>query len=362
MFKIDNVVSETRIIQMVLLCLLAFMVIGCKSSKAPAAKTKNDSLVPVELVRVEQSAWVDELAAMGTVQANDSVLLAAKVTETVKRINFADGSHVEAGAVLVELTDRSEIAALAEGQAVEVDASKQYERLLELSKQNKVSQAALDAQRASRDAARARVQAIKARLGDRIITAPFAGQIGFRQVSVGALVTPGTVITTLDDLHVVKLDFVLPERYLTALRVGQSVEAKSVAYADQVFSGTITAIDSRVDELSRTIKARVVLDNAEGRLRSGMMLSVTLKAEPRMLLQIPEIAAMAIQDRQYVFQVKEDGVAKRVEVELGSRQGGRVEVVAGLLVGDVIVGQGLVKMRDGVRVKPINAASGAVAP
>ena len=187
---------------------------------------------------------VDRIQALGTARANESVTLTAKTAETVARVNFSDGQSVEAGAVLVELTDRAEVAQLKEAQAAYVETEKQYDRLRGLVKQGTVTQSQVDQQLGARDSARARMEAIRVRLSDRVITAPFAGVLGFRTVSPGALVQPGTVITTLDDVRTIKLDFSVPETFLAALAVGQHIEALAeVAHAPVDVAAELTHLD-----------------------------------------------------------------------------------------------------------------------
>lgn len=317
--------------------------------RGPAAGAA--TALPVATYTVRQAPWVNARSATGTVQANESAVLTAKVTETVKRVNFQDGERVDAGTVLVELTDRAELAALEEAQAAASEAVNQHRRLQTLRLEGTVSAAALDTQRATMEAARARVQAIRSRLGDRIITAPFAGQLGFRQVSPGALVTPGTPIATLDDIAQVKLEFALPEADWQDVRVGQTVQARSVAYPDRTFAAQVTALDSRVDPGTRAFLVRARVDNADGALRPGMLLSVRVESAPRPVLQVPELSVFALRDRQYVYRIDPQGQAQRTEVRLGARQGGMVEVRSGLQEGDQVVTDGLVRLREGARVR-----------
>ncbi len=317
----------------------------------PAAKPQ-----PVAVQAVRSSEWVDRILALGTAKANESVTLTAKTAETVARVNFEDGQTVEAGAVLVEMTDRAEVALLKEAQAAYVEAQKQYERLQGLVKQGTVTQSQVDQQLAARDTARARTDAIRVRLSDRVVSAPFAGVLGFRAVSPGTFVQPGTVITTLDDVSVIKLDFAVPETFLGALATGQAIEAKSAAWPDREFIGTVRSLDSRVDPVTRSIQVRAEIDNAEGLLKPGMLLSVEVYNRPRQSLSVPEVAVSAVRERMFVYRVSGDGKAEEVTVTVGSRRRGEVEILEGLTEGDRIITEGLVRVRDGV---PVNVVSPA---
>lgn len=340
-----------------------FVLSGCGSTdNGPGgARLGGGGAVPVTVVPVREIEWVDYIKALGTARAKESVTLTAKVTETVERVNFSDGAIVEAGAILVELTGRAELAALREAQATSTEASRLYERNVELSKQRTVSESVLDTQRAARDGAKARADAIRARLGDRVISAPFAGELGFRRVSPGTLVTPGTEITTLDDTTVIKLDFSVPESFFSALAVGQAIKATSVAYPGREFDGTISSLDSRVDPLTRAIIVRALIPNRERLLRPGMLLSVDVLNRPRQASLVPELAVSAVGDRQFVYRVGADKLARQVVVLTGARRDGMVEIVDGLAAGDRVVTDGLVRMRDGIKVDVITPEQPAAA-
>lgn len=310
---------------------------------------------PVVVVPVISTPWVDRIDALGTTLANESVTLTAKTAETVARVNFSDGQLVETGAVLVEMTDRAEVAQLKEAQAAYVEAEKQYERLRGLVEQGTVPRSQVDQQLAARDSARARMEAIRVRLSDRVVTAPFAGVLGFRAVSPGTLVQPGSVITTLDDVRTLKLDFSVPEAFLPALAPGQQIIAVSSAYPDQRFSGVIATLESRVDPITRTIRVRADLPNDERLLRPGMLLTVSVQNRPRESLTIPEVSLSAIRDRMFVYRLKGEQ-AEEVTVRIGSRRPGEVEILEGLELGDRIITDGLVRVRNGTPVRMVDTA------
>ncbi|MFV2090921.1 MAG: efflux RND transporter periplasmic adaptor subunit, partial [Pseudomonadales bacterium] len=162
----------------------------------------------------------DEVEAIGTTYANESVTVTAKVTDTVSKVNFEDGQTVEKGAVLVELTKREQVALLDEAEANRNDARIQARRLEMLAAEGTIPLSQLDEAHARLSASEARYQSIVARIQDRLIQAPFSGVLGFREVSEGTLVTPGSTITTLDDISIIKLDFSIPEVYLDLVEVG----------------------------------------------------------------------------------------------------------------------------------------------
>ncbi len=295
----------------------------------------------------------DRISAIGTARANESVLLTARVTESVRKVNFTDGMMVDKGAILIELTNAEESAQLAEAQATLAEARKQYQRITGLVKKGNASRSRLDEQTAVQDGARARVKAIAARLADRLVRAPFAGVLGFRNVSPGGLVVPGTSITTLDDISIIKLDFSVPERFLAALTPGLRIAAKSAAYPNRVFDGTVATINSRVDPNTRAVTVRAEILNTDNALRPGMLLTVELIRELERILVVPEAALVPVQDRQYVFVVSDSDVADRVAVEIGRRQPGLVEIINGLEDGQRVIVEGTIKARPGGKVRVV---------
>jgi membrane fusion protein (multidrug efflux system) len=314
-------------------------------------------LVVTEAARMER--LYDAVEALGTAQANESLVLTAKVTDTVRRVNFEDGQYVEAGAVLIELTNEEEEALLEEARANLEDAENQLRRLENLSDQGLSAESELDIARSRAAASAARLDTVLARLRDRLIIAPFTGLLGFRDVSPGTLVTPATAITTLDDISVVKLDFTVPETYLRVMEPGAVILARSASWGDREFEGVVRTVNSRVDPVTRAFVVRAHIDNDDGALRPGMLLTVRVVTQERQALVIPESAVLQSGGRSYVYFVGQDDVATQRDIEIASRQFGIVEVGAGLEPGDSVVTEGLIKLRDGASVRYPAEAGGA---
>lgn len=312
--------------------------------------------VPVTVATVASQTFSDEVEAIGTTLANESVTITAKVTDKITSINFEDGERVEKGALLVELTNTEQAAQLAEAKADRTEARAQLKRLEDLAEQNTVAASQVDEVRARYSIANARLEGIVARLEDRVIRAPFAGVLGFRQISPGTLVTPGTAITTLDDVSTLKLDFAVPELFLGAIDTGDQVLAVSPAYRDQDFVGTVAGIDSRVDEVTRSVTVRARLPNPTGALRPGMLMTVRLQTGQRAGLAVPESAVVPTNRDPYVYIIGDDLVAQRRGVTTGQRRDGQVEILSGLQEGERVAVLGLVSLRPGV---PVEIASEA---
>jgi len=293
---------------------------------------------------------VDSIESIGTALANESVNLTSKVTDTVRKVNFEDGAYVEIGQILVELTNAEETALLAEARARLTEAERQLNRVQNLIAQKLASELELDAERARQLTASARLEAVFARLDDRLIRAPFSGVLGFRNVSPGTLLSPNTVVTTLDDVSIIKLDFSIPESYLAVIAPGQEIIAKSVAYPDAEFLGQVTTINSRVDPVTRAIGIRAQIDNQQRLLRPGMLLTVSLTRDTFDALVIPEEAVIPIQSQHFVYTVSEQDTAERISIQTGRRRPGLVEVVAGLTVGQEVITEGIIKIRPGIKI------------
>ena len=300
---------------------------------------------------MELDELYDTVNAIGTAVANESLTVTAKVTDTVRSVDFEDGDYVEAGAVLVQLTNREEEALLAEARANLDDAQTQLARIENLAEQNLISTSELDIARSRAEASQARLETVVARLSDRLILAPFSGILGFREVSPGTLLQPNTPITTLDDVSIIKLDFTVPESFLGEMRPDSTVLARAASYPDREFEGVVRTVGSRVDPVTRAIQVRAHIDNDDGLLRPGMLLTVGIVMAERTAIVISENAVFQVQDRAYVYVVDSELIARQRLVRTGARRYGGVEVLDGLEVGERIVTEGIVKLRDGARVR-----------
>jgi membrane fusion protein (multidrug efflux system) len=331
-------------VRLLLLCCLPIPVQAADKDKQPVTS------VIVSPARLDQ--FTDRIEALGTLTANESVALTASVTETVSAIHFDDGDRVEQGQVLIEMTSGEEHAQLEEARATVNEAYRQYQRVLSLETQGTAAKSLLDERKREWETAKARLAAIESRLADRLIKAPFAGVLGLRDLSVGALVEPGDLITTLDDDSVMKLGFQVPSTYLAVLQPGLAITATTRAYAGRSFQGKVKAIDSRIDAATRAIRVRAVLPNPEQILKPGMLMQVELLQQPRRSIIIPEEALMPQGERQFVLLVDEAGGNKvvRREVSIGGRRPGEVEVIDGLQPGEQVITHGTLKVRPGEQV------------
>jgi membrane fusion protein (multidrug efflux system) len=338
-----------------------FALVGAACTK-PAAETRGSTLAPTAIPVVTQAARMEpmgiEIEAVGTAQANESVQVTSKASNTITAIRFDEGAEVERGAVLVEMDASQARAALAEAEASLARSKSQFDRSRDLQSRQAMSMADLEQVQASLKADEARVAAAQSRLDDTVIRATFRGTTGFRHVSVGSFVSPGTVITTLDDLHVMKLDFTVPETYLFILRRGLPVVASATGLPDRKFTGVVSNMDSRVDPITRSITVRADLANPDGVLRQGMFMTVSLQGDVVPTLLVPEAAIVPERGHVYVFVVS-DNVVERREVRTGKRRPGDVEVVSGVAEHERVVVDGTQNVRHGsvVQESPAHGAS-----
>lgn len=307
--------------------------------------------VPVQTQIAEISEFRDVIRALGTAQANETVAITAQTQDVIEALHFESGDSIEKGQLLAELNARKEIARVEQLEFSLEEGKRQLDRLRELRRGNAASQQQLEQQQVEVNRLQADLEVAKATLAEMKVYAPFSGRVGIREVSPGALVSPGDVFTTLDDISPIKVDFSIPERYFASLAVNQEVIAKSRAYPGQQFLGRITSIDSRIDPVTRSVRVRAQLPNEKDLMRPGMLLKITLLRSIDQTLLLPEKALMPIQSRQYVFKLTPDGRAQQTEVTIGRRKPGVVEITQGVEPGDEIIVEGLVRLRDGV---PVN--------
>ncbi|MGQ0429100.1 MAG: efflux RND transporter periplasmic adaptor subunit [Gammaproteobacteria bacterium] len=287
-----------------------------------------------------------EVEALGTARANEAIEVTSKSANTVVAVRFEEGQLVRRGQLLVEFDGAQARADLAVAQAALAESQSAFARSKDLFTRQALSQAQLETIEATLLANEARVAAAQARLSDTQIRATFDGRVGLRRVSVGALVSPGTVITTLDDTSTMKVDFDVPEVFLAALNPGLAVAARSVAFPDETFAGEVESVDSRVDPVTRSIRVRARLPNLQGRLRPGMFLTVRVSRDPLPGLVVPEQALVPERGKTYVFVLAGGSIARR-EVTIGRRTPGEVELTEGVAAGERVVVEGTQKVRDG---------------
>lgn len=305
---------------------------------------------PVFVKTLTLEPFAETIEALGTLKAKESAVLSATVTETVHAVHFEDGQQVRSGDVLVELTGDEERALLNAAQSAVDEAKRQYERVRSLAETNLTTGSILDERLQAYQAAKAQLLATQSRLADRLIVAPFDGTVGLRNISVGELVRPGDTITTLDDISTMKLDISVPAVFLGSIQPGIDVMAKTRELDDQPFVGVVTAMDSRIDPITRSIVVRARLPNDDALLKPGMLMTVTLQKSLRQRLLLPEEALVREGFKSYVYRVNPGSsplTVSKQEVQIGPRRPGEVVITAGLNEGDKVVTHGVMRLKDG---------------
>ncbi|MBD1569551.1 MULTISPECIES: efflux RND transporter periplasmic adaptor subunit [Aliivibrio] len=323
------------------------------STPSYAKKTRGNQSVAVLSEEVATHEISQSLSLIGKLKASESVVISPEVAGKIERIAVKANQNVRKGQLVVQLNDDKAVAAIKEARAYLNDEKRKLTEFQRLAKKNAITQTEIDGQKASVDIAQARLDAANADLSDLHISAPFAGTVGFIDFSRGKMVSAGTELLTLDNLSVMQLDLQVPERYLSMLSVGMNVEATSQAWENSVFSGKLIGVDSRINAETLNLRVRIEFPNKDLKMKPGMLMAATLDFPA---INAPIIPVQALEysgTKRYVYVIGEDNKAIRTEVTLGARVENRVVIASGLNVGDEIVVQGLVNMRDGVTVKQL---------
>jgi membrane fusion protein (multidrug efflux system) len=316
------------------------------AAEETAATAREQRPVPVEVIVAEEADIARSVEAVGTTRALQSVDIVPLASGRIESLSIVPGKEIEQGTVIATLDDEIERATLAETEAALQEKSRALERAQTLVSSNTMSQATLEQLRSEHAIAQAAVDRARRRLADRTVRAPFRGVLGLTSVDLGARVDDETVLTTIDDLSEVEIQFSLPEMVYGQVRIGQEVQAGAAAFSDRTFVGDVVAIDSRIDATSRAFRARARLPNPERLLPAGMFVHLVLELDARRGVTVPEEAIAVEGGASFVFVVA-DGKAERRRVTLGKRTVGRVEIAGGVAVGDQVVVAGIQSLRDG---------------
>lgn len=326
-------------------CLSALALLSGCEPKA-AAESRPRPATPVKVQTLSLATVEERLPAIGTLLAKESVLITSTVTEKVASLHFEEGQNLPAGAPIATLEQAEEQAQLASAKADLAEQQREIRRLKNLLASQSAAQTEYDQRLSAQQRAEAKIAEVQAKIDERTLRAPFAGIAGLREVSPGALVAPGDSITSLDDTSTMRLDLNLPSLLLRSLRQGMSVNAHSDAL-DNTFQGKITAINPRIDPVSRSVMVRAEIPNPNGALKPGMLMRVSLLKERREAIVVPSSALQSIEERHYVWLVDPQQQAERREIKLGIRLADQVEVLEGLNVGDQLIKEGYLMLRPG---------------
>jgi RND family efflux transporter MFP subunit len=316
---------------------------------------------PVVTAKVSTDDTGLDVTTIGTVAAAQEVTLYPEVTGFVTEVDFKAGDTVQKGQTLVKLDDKSQQVAVQIAQLALQSAQAAADRADQLAKTNNITSQALEDAHNALEKAQADLKSAQLDESQRVITAPFTGTIGLTDLSVGDLVTSSKAISTLDDMSTVTVTFSMPERASGMVKVGQKITGTADAFPGTSFLGTVSAVDTRVDPVARTLNVEATLPNNSDVLKPGMALDVamTFAGQPR-----PAVPSLAVQwDRNgsYVWRIGDGDTAHRVAITIVSRISGTVIVAGDLKVGDEVVTDGLQRLREGTKVERTDASGNPIA-
>jgi membrane fusion protein (multidrug efflux system) len=310
----------------------------------------------VATITAAESPWQPAINSVGSVVAINGANISSEVSGIVDTINFKSGDNVSAGALLATLRLNNDSAVLAQLQATAKLDAITYQRDLKQLQADAVSQAQVDTDKATLDAAEAQVHAQQALIDEKQIKAPFAGTLGIRQVNIGQYLSAGTQVVTLQQLNPLFVDFYVPQQALAQLSVGQAVTVKVDAFAGQIFAGKISSVNSAVDTTTRTVQVRATIDNDKLLLRPGMFATVSINVgAPNNLITLPQTVITYNPYGDTVFTVshgkdangKDELLAHQVFVQVGDTRGDQIAITKGVNPGDVVVTAGQLKLHNG---------------
>ncbi|MFZ4286442.1 efflux RND transporter periplasmic adaptor subunit [Variovorax sp. HJSM1_2] len=329
---------------------------GASSKPAPASS--------VEVANVAVTRVVDDVQTVGSLRSRQSVVLRPEISGRVVQINFRDGERVRRGQLLVQLDDKLQQAQVQQSEAELSIANANHKRNQDLLAQNFISQRAVDESSANLQVAQAKLELARATAARLKIVAPFDGMAGIRQVNVGDYLKDGADIVNIEDMDALYVDFRLPERFQPRVQRGQRASLELDALPGQKFAAVVLAIDPLVDANGRSVGVRGCIDNRQQQLRPGMFARVSaVFGERQNALTVPEEAIVPQGGRQFVLRLlpgPDAGtlVTQRVEVKVGVRRPGQVEIVSGLSQGDRVVTAGQQRLqKDGSPVRVVDLAS-----
>lgn len=327
-------------------CFLAFLIFRVyKNISGTRVTGQKQLIVSTELVKTSKTQTVLEF--IGTAVSNESVDITSSITQKVSQINFSDCDFVKKGDVLVQLNVEKQKAVQKQAEINLQEQQRELIRLSSLKDKKIIAEKEYDLQNTKLQDAQAKLAEVEEEIKEGTIVAPFDGMLGIRKISVGSLLTPGTIITTIDDIKKIKVDFPVPEKYLSLINKDCKITATSIAIPNKKFYGVVQAISPRISPTSRSISVRGIIENEEYLLRPGMMLNVTMQMQDRNVLLIPENSISNVGEKHFVFLIEDGNRVKQKEVEIGQRLSGFVEIISGLKAGDSVVTDGVVKISDG---------------
>ena len=336
-----------RLIRESLILITLVLLAGCDPAPSPSPSQGGERAMPVIIALPTSETVLQRVPAVGSLLANESVVLRSEIAGLIDSINFIEGSAVTTGELLIELHSEEQRALVEQTQASAELARLSFKRAQDLRHDSMISQQEFDETQAQLKESRATLRRHRSLLTKTRLLAPFSGTIGLRHVSPGAYIQPGQDLVNLEDINPIKVEFKLSERYAAAITVGQQVELQVDAVPGQVFSARVYAIDPQLDARTRTFTLRASAVNGDSKLHPGMFARLNLIVDRRQqAVVVPEQAIWPRGEKAFVYRLVDDR-AKLTEVVIGERFDGKVELRSGVSAGDPIITSGQMKIRDG---------------
>jgi membrane fusion protein (multidrug efflux system) len=310
--------------------------------------------VSVEASTVNLGTMSKRINTVGKLNANAIVTIKSEINGRIKEILFTEGREVSKGDPIIQFEDQDAQAELKQAEAEFARTEADFERLSKLHEQKIGSSKDYDKARADYKMSEAKVEAAKARLAKTVIQAPFDGTVGLINFSAGAFVQVNQELVTIVDSSPMRVEFKVPEKFANDVGVGQQAEVKIDAFKDQTFMAMVDAVDAKVESESHSIAIKASIPNENGLLKAGLFANISLIiGEKGDTLMVDEAAVDRDGEIEFVWTV-EKGKAGRRRVLTGVRENGKIEIIAGIRPGQIVVTSGQIKLADGVRVKIVN--------
>ncbi|MYL22502.1 efflux RND transporter periplasmic adaptor subunit [Vreelandella massiliensis] len=327
-----------------------------QSGQMQQQQSQPQAPIQVSATEARTESWTPSIKAVGSIEAVNGIEVANELPGVIEEINFDSGDVVNKGDVLVRLNSEIDQAALRTRRAEAQLAEQDFQRISNLLAKNAVSQSQYDEAKANFDAARARVNEAEAQLNKKIIRAPFDGTLGIRMVDQGEYISTGTPIVEINMLDPIFVDYTLSEKDLPNVATGYAVGVAVAAVPEQIFAGSVSAINTSVSPETRTVRVRATVDNPEKRLRPGMFATIeTRQPEDETFITVPRTAISYNTYGDYVFVIEENDngelTVNRRTVTTGETRDTRAAVLSGLKAGETVVAKGLLRLRVGQKVE-----------
>lgn len=351
-----NKLTRNISIVLILIVLAALLIVPkllSEKNKQQTTSTQTPQEIPVDAFVIKATELENEVATVGTIIANEEVEVKSELTRKITGIYFKEGTYVPKGKVLFKLDDSDILARLRKLDLDDELNVKQQDREKQLLDKGLLTPDEYDVRETNIEKIRADIEVLEVELSKTEIRAPFSGITGFRNVSIGSLVNNSVILTSIQDISRVKLDFSIPEKYINLFKPGQEITFSVDGY-DEDFSGSVISYDPQINENTRTIVLRAAANNKGNKLLPGSFVKVKLKLDNiSNAIMIPTESVVPKLKGQSVF-LYQNGIAVMKDVEMGLRTDKEVQITSNLTAGDTIITTNILRLKPNGKVKIVN--------